>query len=203
MNKATTGMGIDKSKAFAKDILSIEIEGPSRPLLKLVDLPGLIQTETRGVSEEGIHLVTEISDHYISQSRTICLAVVSAGNDYANQGILKKVRRVDPEGNRTLGITTKPDRLPAWSGSEQAFLGLARNEDIFFKLSWHILKNRSYEERSSSLEQRNMSEIRYFRTSNFSTLPKECVGITSLRNRLSQLLFDHVKHELPKLRKDL
>ncbi len=208
MDKATTRMGINqnplsKSKAFAKDVLSIEIEGPSRPQLTLVDLPGLIQTETRGVSEEDVQLVTEITDHYISQPRTICLAVVSAGNDYANQGILKKVRKVDPEGNRTLGIITKPDRLPSGSGSEQAFLGLARNEDIFFKLGWHVLKNRSYEEGSSSFEQRNMSEIRYFRKSNFSTLPKECVGITSLRDRLSQLLFDHVKQELPKLRKDL
>lgn len=98
MNKATTRVGINKSKAFAKDILSKEIEGPSRPQLTLVDLPGLIQTETRGVSEDDIYLVTEITDHYISQSRTICLAVVSAGDDYAKQGILKKVRRVDPEG---------------------------------------------------------------------------------------------------------
>ena len=207
-DKATTRMGINqnplsKSRAFAKDVLSIEIEGPSRPQLTLVDLPGLIQTETRGVSEEDVQLVTEITDHYISQPRTICLAVVSAGNDYANQGILKKVRKVDPEGDRTLGIITKPDRLPSGSGSEQAFLGLARNEDIFFKLGWHVLKNRSYEEGSSSFEQRNMSEIRYFRKSNFSILPKECVGITALRDRLSQLLFDHVKQELPKLRKDL
>ena len=208
MDKATTRMGINqnplsKSKAFAKDVLSIEIEGPSRPQLTLVDLPGLIQTETRGVSEEDVQLVTEITDHYISQPRTICLAVVSAGNDYANQGILKKVRKVDLEGNRTLGIITKPDRLPSGSGSEQAFLGLARNEDIFFKLGWHVLKNRSYEVGSSSFEQRNISEVRYFRKSSFSTLPKECVGITSLRDRLSLLLFDHVKQELPKLRKNL
>ena len=208
MDKATSRIGIDpkplsKSRAFAKDVLSIEIEGPSRPQLTLVDLPGLIQTETRGVSEEDVELVTEITDRYISQPRTICLAVVSASNDYANQGILKKVRKVDPEGDRTLGIITRPDRLPSGSGSEQVFLGLARNEDIFFKLGWHVLKNRSYEEGSSSFEQRNMSEIGYFRTSNFSTLPKECVGITSLRERLSQLLFDHVKHELPKLGKDL
>ena len=208
MDKATTRMGINqnplsKSRAFAKDVLSVEIEGPSRPQLTLVDLPGLIQTETRGVSEEDVELVMEITNHYISQSRTICLAVVSAGNDYANQGILKKVRNVDPEGDRTLGIITKPDRLPSGSGSEQAFLGLARNEDIFFKLGWHVLKNRSYEEGSSSFEQRNLSEISYFRRSNFSTLPKECVGITSLRDRLSQLLFDHVKQELPKLGKDL
>jgi len=208
MDRATTLMGINnrstsKSRAFAKDVLSIEIEGPSRPQLTLVDLPGLVQTETRGVTEEDVQLVTEITDSYISQHRTICLAVVSATNDYANQGILKKVRKVDPEGDRTLGIITKPDRLSPGSGSEKAFLGLARNEDIFFKLGWHVLKNRSYEDGSSSFEQRNTSEIIYFRKSNFSSLSKECVGITSLRDRLSQLLFNHVKQELPKLRKDL
>ena len=98
---------------------------------------------------------------------------------------------------------TKPDRLPSGSGSERAFIGLARNEDIFFQLGWHVLKNRSYEEGSSSFEQRNVSEISYFRKSNFSSLSTEYVGITSLRDRLSQLLFDHVKQELPKLRKDL
>ncbi|KAL8828421.1 MAG: hypothetical protein Q9191_002602 [Dirinaria sp. TL-2023a] len=43
----------------------------------------------------------------------------------------------------------------------------------------------------------------YFRKSNFSTLFKEYVGITSLRNCLSQLLFDYVKQKLSKLRKDL
>ncbi|KAI9808036.1 MAG: hypothetical protein M1827_007542 [Pycnora praestabilis] len=208
MDKAMTLMGINntstsKSRAFAKDVLSIEIEGPSRPQLTLVDLPGLIQTQTRGVTEEDVQLVTEITDHYISQHRTICLAVVSASNDYANQGILKKVRRVDREGDRTLGIITKPDRLSSGSGSEKAFIGLARNEDIFFKLGWHVLKNRNYEEGSNSFEQRNVSEVNYFRKSNFSTLPRDCVGISSLRDRLSELLFNHVKQELPKLRKDL
>ena len=66
-----------------------------------------------------------------------------------------------------------------------------------------MLKNRSYEEGSSSFEQRNISESSYFRRSNFAILPKECVGITSLRERLSLLLFEHIKHELPKLRNDL
>jgi hypothetical protein len=34
-------------------------------------------------------------------------------------------------------------------------------------------------------------------------LPKDCVGIGSLRHRLSALLFEHVKQELPSLRNDL
>ena len=91
-------------------------------------------------------MVAEITNFYISQPRTICLAVVSATNDYANQPILTKVREVDLEGERTLGIITKPDRLDHGSGSEAAFIALARNEDIFFKLGWHVIKNRKFEE---------------------------------------------------------
>ena len=190
-------------RAFARDVLSIEIEGSSRPQLTLVDIPGLIQTDTKGVTKADVELVAEITDHYISQHRTICLAVVSGANDYANQKILTKVREVDPDGNRTLGIITKPDRLPAGSGSEKAFIELARNEDIFFKLGWHVLKNRKFEESGFSLEERNAAEATYFCTSNFKELPGHCVGIEALRTRLSQLLFEHIRHELPKLRKDL
>ena len=209
MDKATALMGIDKggsstsSRAFAKDVLSVEIEGPHRPQLTLVDLPGLIQTETKGVTKADVGLVAEITDHYIKQPRTICLAVISATNDYANQGILTKVREVDFNGERTLGIITKPDKLSAGSGMEKAFLNLACNEDIFFKLGWHVIKNRGFEEASYSFEERNASETAYFRRSNFSKLTKDCVGIDALRNRLSRMLFSHVKQELPKLREDL
>jgi GTPase SAR1 family protein len=207
MDRAMAVMGIgtsgSQSSAFARDVLSVEIEGPSRPQLTFVDLPGLIQNETKGVTKADVELVQEITDRYISQSRTIILAVVSATNDYANQGILTKARKVDPDGERTLGIITKPDRLPAGSGSESAYINLARNEDIFFKLGWHVLKNRSFEEGNSSFEERNASEASYFRHSNFNCLQKGTVGIESLRERLSRLLFEHVKQELPKLHNDL
>lgn len=207
MNKAMETMGIESdnpnSRAFAKDVLSIEIEGPARPQLTLVDLPGLIQTETKGVTKADVSLVAEITDHYISQPRTICLAVVAATTDYANQGILTKVRKVDPKGERTLGIITKPDRLPSGSGSEKSYIDLAGNKDVFFKLGWHVIKNRAFEETSSTFVERNASEAHYFSKSNFKSLPKDCVGIDSLRKRLSHQLFEHVKQELPRLREDL
>ncbi|KAI1822013.1 interferon-induced GTP-binding protein Mx [Xylaria intraflava] len=190
-------------QAFARDTLSIEIEGPSRPQLTLVDIPGLIHSSTKGVSERDVAVVAEITQHYISQPRTICLAVVSAANDVANQTILTQVRRVDPQGDRTLGIITKPDIPPAGSGSQLAFLELARNENVFFKLGWHVLRNRKFEESANSLIERNQAEAIFFRTSNFKSLPKDCVGIDALRTRLSVLLFEHVKHELPKLRQGL
>ncbi|KAN0108674.1 dynamin family protein-like protein [Hyaloscypha variabilis] len=210
MGLAMKVMGMDADSetdtplgAFARDVLSITIEGPSRPQLTLVDIPGLIANATKGVTEADVKMVTEITDHYISQPRTICLAVISATNDHANQPILTRVKRYDPEGDRTLGIITKPDRLPPGSGSEKAFISLARNEDVFFKLGWHVLKNRKFEEQDCSLRERNYAETAFFRTSNFNVLPKESVGIDTLRSRLSVLLFEHVKQELPKLRQDL
>jgi hypothetical protein len=76
MDKAMEVMGIGETgRAFAKDVLSIVIEGPSRPQLSLVDLPGLIQNASNGVTDADVTLVRRITDDYISQSRTICLAV--------------------------------------------------------------------------------------------------------------------------------
>jgi GTPase SAR1 family protein len=190
------------ANAFSKDVLSIEIEGPTRPQLTLVDIPGLIETATRGVTREDVALVNEITHSYISKPRTICLAVVSASSDHATQKILEKVRDVDPKGNRTLGIITKPDRIEG-SGSKKAYLDLARNRDIELKLGWHVLKNRTYEERDNTLAQRKASESKWFAESVFKELPAQNVGIDALRRRLSVLLFQLVKQELPKLRAEL
>lgn len=210
MAEAMVIMGIEgtarsdsSTRAFARDVLSIEIEGPSRPQLTLVDLPGIIENDTKDATKEDVKLVKAITHHYISQPRTICLAVVAGTSDYANQGILTRVREVDPGGERTLGIITKPDRLVKDSGQEKSFLALARNEDIFFKLGWHVIKNRAFEEGKFSLLERNASEATWFSHSNFKGLPREAWGIDALRVRLSRLLFAHVKSELPKLREDL
>lgn len=210
MEKARELMGIENSregnnnrKAFARDVLSVEIEGPDRPQLTVVDLPGIIQAKTKDASQADVDMTVEITESYISQPRTICLAVVSATNDYANQPILNKVRQFDPKGERTLGIITKPDRLPPGSDTEAAFLQLAKNEDIFFTLGWHVLKNRSFEEAQSSIQERNLSESRFFRKSVFGSLSPENVGIGSLISRLSRLLFTHVQQELPRLQEDL
>ena len=210
MDKVMTVMGIKNSsqmitQAFGKDILSITIEGPSRAHLTLVDLPGLIQTQSRGVTATDIKLVQDITDYYISQSRTIILAVVSAAYDHPCQGILQRVLgpEVDPQGERTLGVITKPDRLSRGSGAEKAYIDLASNKDRFLHLGWHVLKNRAFEDGDVSFDQRNALEASFFQDSNFSALDEGQLGITNLRSRLSALLFQHIKRELPKLYNDL
>lgn len=78
MGIATNSSAASGLSAFARDVLSIEIEGPTRPQLTLVDIPGLIGTATGIVTDSDIDLVAGITHDYISQPRTICLAVVAA-----------------------------------------------------------------------------------------------------------------------------
>lgn len=90
-------------------------------------------------------------------------------------------------------MVTKPDRLIPGSGLEQSFIALAQNEDVFFKLGLHVIKNRSFEEATNSFLERNLSEDLFFRRSNFKVLPEEHLGIAALRDRLSSVLVNHVK----------
>ncbi|KAH7016236.1 P-loop containing nucleoside triphosphate hydrolase protein [Microdochium trichocladiopsis] len=152
-----------RKSAFSKDTLSIETSGPSRPQLTVIDIPGLIQSSTRGISEEDVVMVTEITDRHIKQSRTICLAVISATNGAANQSILQRVRKFDPAGKRTLGVITKPDQLPAGTGTESKFLELAQNKDVFFSLGWHVIRNRRFDEKNFTTTSGTLRELTSFK----------------------------------------
>lgn len=204
IERAQEAMGITSgSGAFSKDVLSIEISGPGRPQLTVVDLPGLTHTENKSQSRRDVELVSELVQKYMTDPRTIVLAIVTAKNDYANQIVLTRAKEVDPDGVRTLGIITKPDTLPEGSDSEHDFFSLAKNEDIFFKLGWHVLRNRTYEERNSTFEDRNYTETAFFEKGVWRELPRECVGISALRTRLSALLLNRIKKELPRVYKEI
>jgi hypothetical protein len=44
-------------RAFAKDVLSIEICGPDRPQLTLVNLPGLVHSENQSQSRDDVFVL--------------------------------------------------------------------------------------------------------------------------------------------------
>ena len=200
--KETMGLGTD-SKAFSDDVLRVEISGPRQPHLTLVDLPGLIHAENKQQSAADVELVKVLVKSYVANTRSIILAVVSAKNDYANQIVTKLAREVDPKGLRTLGIITKPDTLHVGSDNEKAFLDLARNEDVYFRLGWHVLMNRDYVNKDCSVEERDQTERQFLSQGVWTSLPISSLGVGTLKPRLSAVLRDQIISELPKLIKDL
>ena len=204
IDRAKLKMGITATgNSFSKNILRVEISGQGKPKLTVVDLPGLIHSESRHQSPADVELISNLVRSYMENPRSVILAVVSAKNDYANQIVLKRAKEVDREGLRTLGLITKPDTLPPGSDSEADFVNLASNDNIQFRLGWHIVKNRDYSFRHASAEERDQSEVQFFSEGVWSELPRNMVGIASLNGRLSKILLGQIKRYLPKLIEDI
>ena len=206
IESAKLAMGVmTMGKAFSEDILRIEISGPDRPHLTIVDLPGLIHSSNKHQSASDIDLINNVVQRYMREPRSIILAVVSAKNDYANQIVLKLASKVDPGGKRTLGVITKPDALIPGSGSERAFISLARNQDIEFRLGWHVLRNRDTEAdlEDWTFEHRDAAEMQLLSSGAWAGLSSQNVGIKSLRGRLSKVLVRQISSELPSLNDDI
>jgi hypothetical protein len=169
----------------------------------LVDLPGLIHATNKAQTETDKELILNLVKEYMKNPRTIILAVVSAKNDYANQIILDHCRKIDEQGRRTLGIITKPDFLREGTENELAWIELAQNKDIYLERGWHMLKNRSDNQMNFTFEQRNADENLFFSKGRYADMPRECVGIESLCERLSRVLLNHLIKELPSLKEEM
>ncbi|KAJ4369012.1 hypothetical protein N0V83_006094 [Neocucurbitaria cava] len=195
---ATAIMGLGKAgqpnyKNFSRHVLSMTITGPERPMLTLVDLPGLIHFARENPADKD--LVFDLVREYMANPRTIILAVITGKNDLNNQVVLDEYKKVDPHGRRTLGIITKPDtisqrEIPSW-------IELAQNKVTFLEREWHVLRNCAPDEGRTSFRTRNKVEKEFFEQGLWATLPKEHVGVKELRKRLSGLLFCQIKKELP------
>ena len=198
-------LGLDKpGSGFSSDILRIEISGPTRPHLTVVDLPGLIHAKNDDEDDEDVEeVVSELVHSYMRRPRTIILAVVSALNDRALQAVLKRVKAVDPHGRRTMGLITKPDTLFKDSESERDFVKLAVNEVTHLRLGWHVLRNRDFHTRGVTSMERDRIEEEFFSQGVWKTLPRGILGVAQLRERLSRVLLDHIKSELPALIREI
>ncbi|KAJ4208719.1 hypothetical protein NW767_001829 [Fusarium falciforme] len=200
INSAKAAMGITtQGKAFSNDILRIEISGPDRPHLTIVDLPGLIHSETKSQSRADIEMIRKVVKGYMKQPRSIILAVVSAKNDIPNQVVLQLAQQADPKRNRTLGVITKPDTLIGGTKNEQSFIDLVKNKDVELRLGWHLLRNWDSEKDTWALEERDAKEREFFSKGSWVSIRASHWGIEPLRNRLSQLLVQKISSELPDL----
>ena len=186
--------------SFSDDVLRVEHHGPAcQQPLTLVDLPGLIHSKGRQQNEHDKNLVWKLVEDYMKSPESIILAVVAADNNHVNQAVLDLARKHDKDGKRTLGVITKPDKLDAGSASQDNILALARNEEHFFELGWHLLRNRGFELQSSSAEERDSAEEEFFKTVPWCNLSPKSLGIKELRSRLSNILYKKTVSSLPEV----
>lgn len=110
-------MSVPDHLAVSDDPIQLNIYSPKVPDLTLIDLPGYIQVAASDQPGSLKQKINALCEKYI-QAPNVILAISAADVDLANSSALRASRRVDPRGERTIGVITKMDLVPPSRGVE-------------------------------------------------------------------------------------
>ncbi|KAI0553324.1 interferon-induced GTP-binding protein Mx2 [Xylaria curta] len=190
--------------AFSEHILKIEKLGPNEDHFTVIDVPGIFRQETQGVTTEGdIMLVMNMVKKYIQDPRTIILAIMPSNVDPATQEILKLAKKADPTMTRTMAVLTKPD-LAIETATQKIAIDHVLGKRGDLTLGYYIVKNRGPDDVDMTLKQGQAVERDFFSKVPWSVLAYTGkAGISSLKQRVRELLTDLIKKEFPKLKSEV
>ncbi|KAK3904321.1 hypothetical protein C8A05DRAFT_31904 [Staphylotrichum tortipilum] len=193
------GSGGGGGSVFSLDVLKIEICGPAVDYLTVIDVPGIFRTPTEGITtKEDMAMVMNMVRWYIQDSRTVILAVLPSNVDVSTQEILTMAAEYDKDGERTLGILTKPD-LVMEPSAQAAVCNIVRGRKKPLTLGYYLVRSRGADQGDADFGHRED----LFREAPWNTLPPERVGVRALKARLTELLGEMARREFPGLRKDI
>ncbi|NXE23519.1 MX protein, partial [Ardeotis kori] len=185
--------------AISGELISLEIQSPDVPDLTLIDLPGIARVAVGDQPKDIGEQIKMLLRKTIGCKETLNLVVVPCNVDIATTEALKMAQEVDPSGERTLGILTKPDLVDR--GTEESVINIIRNQVIPLKKGYMIVKCRGQQDihnklaLASAIEQ----ERKFFEThKHFSILLEERrATIPRLAEKLTNELVKHIIKTLP------
>ena len=110
-------LAVPVEQCVTDEPIQLSIFSPNVPDLQLIDLPGYIQVVGRDQPVELKQKISDLCDKYI-QPPNVILAISAADVDLANSTALRASRRVDPRGERTIGVITKMDLVDPGRGAD-------------------------------------------------------------------------------------
>lgn len=187
----------DQSKpTFSQHVFRLEISGPDEDHLAVIDVPGTFKSVTPGVTTKNdIEMVRTMVQDYMKNPRSIILAVVPANVDAATQEVIERAREVDPEGQRTLGVLTKPDLVD--HGAEQQVLDLISGKTMPLRHGWVLVRNLGKSELAIGDKARQEAEEELRTRGGWGAIPRDRYGIQSLRERLQETVTENSRRGFP------
>ncbi|VDC05683.1 unnamed protein product [Peniophora sp. CBMAI 1063] len=187
--------------SFSSNCVCLHITGKDLEDLSFVDLPGFI------VGGEAVdrELVQKLAEAYISKPSCIILLTVACETDFENQSAHRLAEQHDPHGTRTIGVLTKPDRIP--KGEEETWIHLLNAE--LDAVDYFCIKNPASQEIKDgvSWELARTREREFFEsTAPWATLDwhhNQKLGTDKLTARLGKSLTNLIVRRLPQLQEEL
>lgn len=129
------------------------------------------------------------------------MAVCSANVDLANSDALKIARRVDPFGERTIGVITKIDLMDEGTDA----LEILQGKVIPLKLGYVGVVCRSQKDilQQKGIDDALKAEERFFHTSPVYLSMAQHMGVPYLAHTLNKTIVNHIKRNLPEIRSQI
>ncbi|KAI9452814.1 P-loop containing nucleoside triphosphate hydrolase protein [Russula earlei] len=191
LNESTDDLE-ERQLSFSSNSVCLEIRGRDIDDLSFVDLPGLIP----GGDPRDSKLVQQLAESYICKESCIILLTIACETDYENQGAHRLAAQYDPHGSRTIGVLTKPDRIP--TGEEGSWIRMIQGQhDIDGEetgIEYFSVKNPDSQDikHGISYEQARQKEAEFYSTKEpWSQLDwpyQQRLGTKKLTGRLSEAL---------------
>ncbi|NWV05663.1 MX protein, partial [Ptilonorhynchus violaceus] len=187
--------------AVSGELISLEIWSPDVPDLTLIDLPGIARVAVGDQPRDIGDQIKVLLKRIIGCKETLNLVVVPCNVDIATTEALKMAQEVDPSGERTLGILTKPDLVDR--GTEESIIKIVQNRVIPLKKGYMVVKCRGQQDIQNKLtlaaaiqQERNFFE----KHKQFRILMEEGKAtIPHLAEKLTNELVKHIIKTLPVL----
>uniref|UniRef100_K7GD02 MX dynamin like GTPase 1 n=1 Tax=Pelodiscus sinensis TaxID=13735 RepID=K7GD02_PELSI len=198
---AIAGEGV----GISRELISLEISSPNVPDLTLIDLPGIARVAVGNQPQDIGEQIKKLIKKFIDKQETINLVVVPSNVDIATTEALKMAQEVDPDGERTLGILTKPDLVDR--GTEESVVDIVRNLVIHLRKGYMIVKCRGQQDIHDNLtlasaiqkERAFFEEHEHFRV----LLQENKATIPILAEKLTAELVEHINKSLPVLEEQI
>lgn len=196
----------DKTAGGNKNISDVPIVctvySASVPDLTLIDLPGITRNPTADQPDNIEEITKGLVRKYCEDINTLILCVIPANIDLSTSDALSFAKKLDPQGQRTLGVLTKIDLMDDGTDAKAALL----NEEIKLKYGYVGVKGRSQSDIKNKMAVNDaiQKEMDYFgKHPIYSTMPTEILGTRSLIDRTSTILYNMIQTSLPKIQREI
>ena len=185
------------NKGISDVPINLKIYSPTVTNLTLIDLPGITKVPVGDQPDNIEQVIENMVLRYIKDPNCIILAVHPAPQDLANSQALSTARKVDPKGQRTVGVLTKLDLMPEGTDVGKVLEG----KFLPLKLGYIAVVNRSQKDIDSykKITEQWKKENEYFAGHPTYRRFKSKCGTPFLTKTLSKLLASHIRSKLPEI----
>mmetsp|Transcript_126478 Transcript_126478/g.219278 ORF Transcript_126478/g.219278 Transcript_126478/m.219278 type:complete len:779 (+) Transcript_126478:60-2396(+) len=199
-----TDMVAGSNKGIVDDPIVLTVYATGAPDLTLIDLPGITRVPVKGSDQvEDIEKVTrDMTLRYVQDPRTIILAVLPANQDMSVSDALQIGRQVDQQGLRTIGVITKIDIMDQGTDASK----MLRGEEVPLRMGYVGVKMRSQQDimDKKPVKAAIAEEKAWFENHRmYGKLPPGLVGTPVLIDKLTKILFTHIRRFLPEIKKEI